>query len=174
MNCFRMMARTGIDWAAPAPFAPLAPGVHCFDHYPLSDLVSCIDWMPFFNAWEFSGQFPAVLTDPVVGEAASNLYADAREMLKRLVAERLRHVEIHRQESAEQDGQGLQILAPRKDQSQSLARSVSACHLASFAALAIFHTTRSFLGCQLILPKSDVFRLSEIVGQDKADRRIAQ
>jgi 5-methyltetrahydrofolate--homocysteine methyltransferase len=80
--------RRRIDWAAPAPFAPLAPGVHCFDHYPLSDLVSCIDWMPFFNAWEFSGQFPAVLTDPVVGEAASNLYADAREMLKRLVADR--------------------------------------------------------------------------------------
>jgi len=80
--------RRRIDWAAPAPFAPLAPGVHCFDHYPLSDLASSIDWMPFFNAWEFTGQFPAVLTDPLVGEAASSLYADAREMLKRLIAER--------------------------------------------------------------------------------------
>jgi 5-methyltetrahydrofolate--homocysteine methyltransferase len=80
--------RRRIDWAAPPPFAPRAPGVHCFDHYPISDLVPYIDWMPFFNAWEFSGQFPALLTDPVVGEAASNLYADAREMLKRIVAER--------------------------------------------------------------------------------------
>jgi 5-methyltetrahydrofolate--homocysteine methyltransferase len=80
--------RRRIDWAAPAPFAPLAPGVHCFDHYPLSDLAASIDWMPFFNAWEFTGQFPAVLTDPLVGEAASSLYADAREMLKRLIAER--------------------------------------------------------------------------------------
>ncbi|HEY4773034.1 MAG TPA: methionine synthase [Steroidobacteraceae bacterium] len=80
--------RRRTDWAAQPPFVPLAPGVHCFDHYPISDLVPYIDWMPFFNAWEFSGQFPAVLTDPVVGEAASNLYADAREMLKRIVAER--------------------------------------------------------------------------------------
>ena len=45
---------------------------------PLEDLLRYIDWMPFFNAWEFGGKFPDVLTDPVVGEAASNLYADAR------------------------------------------------------------------------------------------------
>jgi 5-methyltetrahydrofolate--homocysteine methyltransferase len=44
--------------------------------------------MPFFNAWEFAGKFPDVLTDPVVGEAASNLYADARRMLKELIAGR--------------------------------------------------------------------------------------
>jgi 5-methyltetrahydrofolate--homocysteine methyltransferase len=42
--------------------------------------------MPFFNAWEFAGRFPDLLTDPVVGEAASNLYADARRMLKALLA----------------------------------------------------------------------------------------
>jgi 5-methyltetrahydrofolate--homocysteine methyltransferase len=44
--------------------------------------------MPFFNAWEFAGKFPDVLTDPVVGEAASNLYADARRVLKQMIAER--------------------------------------------------------------------------------------
>jgi 5-methyltetrahydrofolate--homocysteine methyltransferase len=44
--------------------------------------------MPFFNAWEFAGKFPDVLTDPIVGDAASNLYADARHMLKQLIAER--------------------------------------------------------------------------------------
>ncbi len=44
--------------------------------------------MPFFNAWELTGKFPDVLTDPKVGEAASNLYADARRMLKQLIAER--------------------------------------------------------------------------------------
>ena len=44
--------------------------------------------MPFFNAWEFAGKFPDVLTDPVVGEAASNLYADARRVLKQMMAER--------------------------------------------------------------------------------------
>jgi 5-methyltetrahydrofolate--homocysteine methyltransferase len=44
--------------------------------------------MPFFNAWEFGGKFPDILTDPVVGEQVSNLYADARRMLKQIVRER--------------------------------------------------------------------------------------
>ena len=64
------------------------PGVQRFDDYPLSELLGYIDWMPFFNAWEFAGKFPDILTDPKVGEAASNLYADARRMLKTLIAER--------------------------------------------------------------------------------------
>ena len=71
--------RRRIDWAASAPSAPRAPGMQLFDDYPLSELSRYIDWMPFFNAWEFAGQFPDILTDPLVGEAASNLYADARE-----------------------------------------------------------------------------------------------
>jgi 5-methyltetrahydrofolate--homocysteine methyltransferase len=50
--------------------------------------VRYVDWMPFFNAWEFAGKFPDVLTDPIVGEAASNLYADARRVLKQMIAER--------------------------------------------------------------------------------------
>jgi 5-methyltetrahydrofolate--homocysteine methyltransferase len=80
--------RRPIDWAAYAPLPPRMPGVQRFDDYPLSELLGYIDWMPFFNAWEFAGKFPDILTDPVVGEAASNLYADARRMLKSLIAER--------------------------------------------------------------------------------------
>ncbi len=77
-----------IDWAAYAPVPPRVPGVQRFDDYPLEELLGYIDWMPFFNAWEFAGKFPDILTDPRVGEAASNLYADARRMLKTLIAER--------------------------------------------------------------------------------------
>jgi len=62
--------------------------VQRFEDYPLSELLGYIDWMPFFNAWEFAGRFPDILTDAVVGEAASNLYADARRMLKTLISER--------------------------------------------------------------------------------------
>jgi 5-methyltetrahydrofolate--homocysteine methyltransferase len=80
--------RRRIDWANPAPVAPRVPRVHRYDNYPLEELLGYIDWMPFFNAWEFAGKFPDVLTDPVVGEAASNLYADARKMLKQLISER--------------------------------------------------------------------------------------
>jgi 5-methyltetrahydrofolate--homocysteine methyltransferase len=80
--------RRRIEWSAFTPPAPRAPGIHRFDAYPLSELLGYIDWMPFFNAWEFAGKFPDVLSDPLVGEAASNLYADARRMLKQLIAEK--------------------------------------------------------------------------------------
>jgi 5-methyltetrahydrofolate--homocysteine methyltransferase len=80
--------RRPIDWSTYSAPAPRVPGVQRFDDYPLSELLGYIDWMPFFNAWEFSGKFPDILSDPVVGEAASNLYADARKMLKTLIAER--------------------------------------------------------------------------------------
>jgi 5-methyltetrahydrofolate--homocysteine methyltransferase len=80
--------RARLDWAAYTPLAPRVPGVQRFADYPLAQLLGYIDWMPFFNAWEFGGKFPDILSDAVVGEAASNLYADARRMLKTLIAER--------------------------------------------------------------------------------------
>jgi 5-methyltetrahydrofolate--homocysteine methyltransferase len=76
------------DWASYSPPVPRLMGVKRFENVPLEGLVRYIDWMPFFNAWEFAGKFPDILTDPVVGEAASSLYADGRRMLKQLIAER--------------------------------------------------------------------------------------
>jgi 5-methyltetrahydrofolate--homocysteine methyltransferase len=76
------------DWSAYRPPVPKLAGIRRFEDVLLEELVRYIDWMPFFNAWEFAGKFPDVLTDPVVGEAASNLYADARRMLKQMIAER--------------------------------------------------------------------------------------
>ncbi len=80
--------RRRIEWSAFSPMLPRAPGIHTFDDYPLNRLLGYVDWMPFFNAWEFAGKFPDILSDPIVGEASSNLYADARRMLKTLIAER--------------------------------------------------------------------------------------
>jgi 5-methyltetrahydrofolate--homocysteine methyltransferase len=80
--------RYKIDWASYQPPRPAFLGVRAFDDYPLEELVRYIDWMPFFNAWEFAGKFPDILTDPAVGEATCNLYADARRMLKTLITER--------------------------------------------------------------------------------------
>jgi len=79
--------RRRIDWSLYSPARPRAPGITVFNDYPLKELLSYIDWMPFFNAWEFTGKFPDVLSDPIKGEAASNLYADARAMLKQIIAE---------------------------------------------------------------------------------------
>jgi 5-methyltetrahydrofolate--homocysteine methyltransferase len=80
--------RLKIDWTAYSPPVPTFLGVRTFAGYPLQELVPYIDWMPFFNAWEFAGKFPDILTDSVVGEAAGSLYADAQRMLERLVAEK--------------------------------------------------------------------------------------
>jgi 5-methyltetrahydrofolate--homocysteine methyltransferase len=77
-----------IDWTAYAPPVPSFLGVRVFADYPLEELVPYIDWMPFFNAWEFAGKFPDLLRDPLVGEAASSLYADARRMLQELIEEK--------------------------------------------------------------------------------------
>jgi 5-methyltetrahydrofolate--homocysteine methyltransferase len=75
-------------WENYTPPVPKLLGIRVFDDYSLEDLTRYIDWMPFFNAWEFSGKFPDILTDPKVGEQASNLYADARRMLKQITRER--------------------------------------------------------------------------------------
>jgi 5-methyltetrahydrofolate--homocysteine methyltransferase len=74
-------------WETYEPPIPKFVGVRTFNDYPLADLTRYIDWMPFFNAWEFAGKFPDILTDDVVGEQASQLYADARRMLKQLIRE---------------------------------------------------------------------------------------
>jgi 5-methyltetrahydrofolate--homocysteine methyltransferase len=75
-------------WDTYVPPVPRFLGLRVFDDHPLEDLTRYIDWMPFFNAWEFGGRFPDILTDPIVGEQASNLYADARRMLKQAIRER--------------------------------------------------------------------------------------
>ncbi|WP_394697105.1 methionine synthase [Pseudoxanthomonas japonensis] len=75
-------------WDTYTPPAPKQPGIHVFDDYPLGELVECIDWTPFFNAWELFGKYPAILTDAVVGTQASELYRDARAMLVKIVEEK--------------------------------------------------------------------------------------
>jgi len=75
-------------WDTYVPPVPRFLGVRVFDDYSLEDLTRYIDWMPFFNAWEFGGKFPDILTDAKVGEQASNLYADARRLLKQAIRER--------------------------------------------------------------------------------------
>jgi 5-methyltetrahydrofolate--homocysteine methyltransferase len=76
------------DWPAYQPPAPHSPGLTVLRDYPLENLVAYIDWTPFFQAWELSGPYPKILEDPVVGEAARKLHAEALEMLGRIVREK--------------------------------------------------------------------------------------
>ena len=70
----------------PAP--PRKPGVHVYDDWDLADLRNYIDWTPFFRAWELHGNYPAILTDEIVGESATGLFADANAMLDKIINEK--------------------------------------------------------------------------------------
>ncbi|MFC1739889.1 methionine synthase [Pseudomonadota bacterium] len=79
--------RLQIDWQATKITRPSEPGLQVLENFPLERLVEFIDWTPFFQTWELAGRFPEILEDVVVGEAASSLYQDAREMLDSIIAE---------------------------------------------------------------------------------------
>ncbi len=55
----------------------------------LSDLVSLIDWSPFFHTWELRGRYPAILNHEKHGEEARKLFADAQELLQKIVDNKL-------------------------------------------------------------------------------------
>ena len=76
------------DWGGYAAPEPTFTGTRVFDDIELSVLRDYIDWMPFFNAWEFHGKYPQILSDEVVGEAARDLFRDASVMLEKIIGEK--------------------------------------------------------------------------------------
>jgi 5-methyltetrahydrofolate--homocysteine methyltransferase len=76
-----------LDWDNFTPIKPNFIGTKTVE-VELSELVDFIDWTPFFNSWELYGKYPAILTDEIVGEQATNLFADAQEMLQQIVSEK--------------------------------------------------------------------------------------
>jgi len=79
--------RVAIDWTAYEAPRPRALGVKMLRNYPITDLVQRIDWTPFFRSWELAGNYPAILDDPKLGEAARTLFRDAEAMLERICRE---------------------------------------------------------------------------------------
>ncbi len=77
-----------IDWNSYQPTKPNFLGVKVFDKIELSEIVSHLDWQPFFIAWEMHGKFPQILTDEITGEAATKLFEDAQAMLKKIIDEK--------------------------------------------------------------------------------------
>ncbi|MBL34830.1 MAG: methionine synthase [Oceanospirillaceae bacterium] len=76
-------------WDSYTPAAPVKTGITRYENFDLAELAEYIDWTPFFMSWELAGKFPRILEDEVVGEAATNLYKDARAMLQRIIDEKL-------------------------------------------------------------------------------------
>ena len=77
------------DWTTYAPVKPTFTGVKVLEDIDLNVLVDYIDWTPFFISWDLAGKYPRILTDEVVGEAATSLFKDAQEMLHKLIDEKL-------------------------------------------------------------------------------------
>lgn len=77
-----------LDWSSTEPPKPAFLGVRAFDSYDLRALADRIDWSPFFQTWELTGQYPRILEDEVVGEAAGALFHDAQRMLKKIIDEK--------------------------------------------------------------------------------------
>jgi 5-methyltetrahydrofolate--homocysteine methyltransferase len=102
---------------------PHVLGRQVLNDYPLDALVDTIDWMPFFNAWEFSGKFPDILNDPRKGVEARKLFNDAQAMLDQIIDEKwLRADAVAGCFPAYSEGNTIVILDPN-DTSREIART---------------------------------------------------
>ena len=68
-----------------APVKPKFIGRREIRNADLSLIAQYIDWTPFFQTWDLAGFYPAILTDQVVGDTASKLFAEAQAMLKKII-----------------------------------------------------------------------------------------
>ena len=78
-----------INWDGGVSAKPTFLGTRVFNDYPLGELVESIDWTPFFRTWELKGNYPEILDlEGEAGDSARSVYADAQEMLTKIVHEK--------------------------------------------------------------------------------------
>ena len=78
-----------IDWKISEIKKPNQLGIQVLENVELKELLPFIDWSPFFRSWDLHGKYPEILTDNVVGEQCTELFADAQELLTKIVDEKL-------------------------------------------------------------------------------------
>ena len=78
-----------LDWENFSPFTPNKTGIQRIENQNLDALVPYIDWSPFFRSWDLHGHYPAILNDAIVGEQASDLFADAQVILSEILDKKL-------------------------------------------------------------------------------------
>jgi 5-methyltetrahydrofolate--homocysteine methyltransferase len=54
----------------------------------LAELAKFIDWTPFFHTWELRGVYPKILQHEKHGEEARKLFADAQNLLSKVIEEK--------------------------------------------------------------------------------------
>jgi 5-methyltetrahydrofolate--homocysteine methyltransferase len=147
------------DWNTYSAPAPTFTGSRVFDDIDLAVLREYIDWMPFFNAWEFHGKYPAILSDKVVGDSARELFSDASVMLDKIIeqewlqaravlgfypASSIDHDDI-RIFTDDQRGQELMRLCHLRQQRSKPAGQFHHC-LADYVA-PVEYSVRDYIGC---------------------------
>ena len=70
------------------PQKPKFIGRRVFKNIDLQLIKDYIDWSPFFQTWDLHGKYPGILEDSVVGESASQLFAEAQKMLSKVINEK--------------------------------------------------------------------------------------
>ena len=78
-----------IAWETSQICKPKELGIQVLEQLSLKELLPFIDWSPFFRSWDLHGKFPDILTDEVVGEQATIMYAEAQAMIKKIIAKQL-------------------------------------------------------------------------------------
>ena len=74
-----------LDWSKATIVEPKTLGVQMIEDFDLRELVPYIDWSPFFRSWELHGKYPDILEDEVVGKQATELFADAKAMMQKIL-----------------------------------------------------------------------------------------
>ena len=77
-----------LKWENYEPVKPSFTGIKVFEDYDLNEIYTYLDWQPFFIAWEMHGKFPQILSDPIIGEAATKLYEEAEVFLQKVIKEK--------------------------------------------------------------------------------------
>ena len=77
------------DWRSLEIPEPEGLGIHVIADQPLPELLPYIDWSPFFHTWELKGRYPGIFEHPTIGAKAKELFADAQQLLARIVDEKL-------------------------------------------------------------------------------------
>ncbi|MCG8761995.1 methionine synthase [Tenacibaculum finnmarkense] len=78
-----------IDWETSLIVKPKELGVQTLEQVSLKELLPFIDWSPFFRSWDLHGKYPAILTDEIVGEQATQLFEDSKIILDKIISKQL-------------------------------------------------------------------------------------
>ncbi len=80
--------KPNIDWKSCEIPAPSFTGARVFNPVPLEEIISYIDWTPFFHAWELRGIYPKILEREDVGTKAKELLDDGQKLLAQIVKDK--------------------------------------------------------------------------------------